>query len=725
MKYFIHFCLLIIFSFQNLGENNLYAQSDLELEYASKLTSAKQDTAKVKILCEFSWELINQDMDMAESYLQEAMALANKTNFIPGKAEANKNLGVIDWYKSDYEGAKAHFIEALTHYQHLNDKTGIANTYNNLGLLSQATSNFYEAIEMLNKSLVIREEIKDSSGIATSCNNLGIIYEQTGDLNRALAYHTQALHIWEKTGDFKNSPFSYINIGSIYQATGDHEEALENFEKALTIHQEMKNVRGIGDAYGNIGEVYAEQNNFNKALHNFEEAFHISIELKDMLSQAETLVNIGKLYENKGDYLKAKENYLNSLNICREVNDKTGMVNVYNLLGNIHSSLGQSEKALTYLKKAADLGQEIGVLPSLQKTFGSITQVYRDKKDYKKAFEFQSKMVEVNHTLFTEEKSEALIELQTKYELDQKEKDIEYLNSDREMKESQYMAERQKNMLLLLGLSLLSTLALVLYASIRRKQKDNKLIELQNIELGNKNKELKELNEEKNTLLGIVAHDLKNPLSQIKGLVNIILTEPESLSPKQKMLTTKIGESSDNLTEMIRRILDVESIESSNLNLKLTETDLCTMVQQTLEEYQLDAKRKNIQVHFDSDKMSQLARVDQEYTHQVIGNLVSNALKYSPPQKRIFVHLQELDDKVQFRIKDEGPGLTESDQKKLFGRFQRLSAQPTGGEHSNGLGLSIVKKYVEAMNGKVWCESTTGHGATFVVDFEKVGAKSS
>ena len=111
------------------------------------------------------------------------------------------------------------------------------------------------------------------------------------------------------------------------------------------------------------------------------------------------------------------------------------------------------------------------------------------------------------------------------------------------------------------------------------------------------------------------------------------------------------------------------------------------------------------------------AVIDPSVTVQVIENLVSNAVKYSPPGKNIFVRLLQPAEAIRCEVQDEGPGLSAEDQKKLFGKFARLSAKPTGGEHSTGLGLSIVKKMVEAMNGRVWCESELGKGATFVVQF--------
>jgi signal transduction histidine kinase len=122
-------------------------------------------------------------------------------------------------------------------------------------------------------------------------------------------------------------------------------------------------------------------------------------------------------------------------------------------------------------------------------------------------------------------------------------------------------------------------------------------------------------------------------------------------------------------------------------------------------------------IHLESEASSVVVLVDPSLAVQVLENLISNAVKYSPPGKSIFVRLKKHAQGVRVEVQDEGPGLSAEDQKKLFGKFARLSAKPTGGEHSTGLGLSIVKKMVEAMKGKVWCESELGRGATFIVEF--------
>ena len=107
-------------------------------------------------------------------------------------------------------------------------------------------------------------------------------------------------------------------------------------------------------------------------------------------------------------------------------------------------------------------------------------------------------------------------------------------------------------------------------------------------------------------------------------------------------------------------------------------------------------------------------QADADVVLQVLENLISNAVKYSPQRKNIFVRLEQDAQSVRVKVQDEGPRLIVEDQKKLFGKFARLRAKPAGGEHSTGLGLSIVKKIVEAMDGKIWCESEPGRGAIFI-----------
>ncbi len=248
------------------------------------------------------------------------------------------------------------------------------------------------------------------------------------------------------------------------------------------------------------------------------------------------------------------------------------------------------------------------------------------------------------------------------------------------------------------------------------------------LELKHARERLREMNDEKNEFMGIAAHDLRNPLGAISGFAEIILEEAESLQPlhaerfdlSRKEISEcagRINETSRRMVEMVQNLLDANRIERGEMQLNLAPVDLAASVAAVLETQRPHAVAKQQTFHWQNESGTVHVLVDATVLTQVIENLVSNAVKYSPAGKNIYVRLRRSPEGTRCEVRDEGPGLSAEDQKKLFGKFARLSAKPTGGEHSTGLGLSIVKKMVEAMNGKVWCESELGNGATFIVEF--------
>jgi signal transduction histidine kinase len=241
-------------------------------------------------------------------------------------------------------------------------------------------------------------------------------------------------------------------------------------------------------------------------------------------------------------------------------------------------------------------------------------------------------------------------------------------------------------------------------------------VEKQKDEILKKNEELLILNNEKNNLIGIVAHDLKSPLNQIRGLLSILKLTASNLSEETISYIDMMDQSSGRLSDMIAKILDVEAIESQKMNLVMEEIELAEILRSLTGRYKLAASQKEISIR-ENAIVGVKARVDRSYTEQIFENLLSNAIKFSPNNRTIFINLFCTDQQITCEIKDEGPGLTESDKKMLFGKYQKLSAKPTGNETSTGLGLSIVKKFVEAMQGRIWCESQAGKGASFFVAF--------
>ncbi len=266
-----------------------------------------------------------------------------------------------------------------------------------------------------------------------------------------------------------------------------------------------------------------------------------------------------------------------------------------------------------------------------------------------------------------------------------------------------------------------------------------------NAQLATMNTRLQSLNQRKNELVGMVAHDLRNPLTSIIMSAELIARAFEKMShEKVKDTALKVKGSAERMNAIIADVLNVEAVEAGTLQFRIETVNGSRLAANIVEEYRSRGAAKGITLHFASSTPDVMLSADERATHQVIENIVSNAIKYSPSQSNVWVRVdidheqiltqeiirqettahevpsqevppQEARKYALFSVRDEGPGLSDDDQKKLFGRFARLTPRPTGDEPSTGLGLSIVKEFVEAMSGTISCKSSLGAGSEFIV----------
>ena len=233
------------------------------------------------------------------------------------------------------------------------------------------------------------------------------------------------------------------------------------------------------------------------------------------------------------------------------------------------------------------------------------------------------------------------------------------------------------------------------------------------VDVSNANVRLKKLDAEKNEFLGVVAHDLKNPLNIVMGFAEMIATGRGTHERDQED-ARYIIEGADRMISLITQLLDINAIEQGRFPLDLTTFDLAIISGQVVTSYMAAAEKKQISLYAAPALVPAIVRADSKAAYSILDNLLSNAVKYSPPGRDVFVRMRTtMDGAVVWEVQDQGSGLTEADQAKLFQKFTKLSARPTGGESSTGLGLSIVKMLAEAMGGTVECKSKHGEGATF------------
>lgn len=227
------------------------------------------------------------------------------------------------------------------------------------------------------------------------------------------------------------------------------------------------------------------------------------------------------------------------------------------------------------------------------------------------------------------------------------------------------------------------------------------------------NEELRYLNELKNTFLGMAAHDLRNPIGNIRLITHLLLEAQNDLSQLQCLsLLNDINAQTNHMLSLLDELLDVTMIEAGKLSLQLQPVDLGQFLSEVVQRHAMMAGPKGTQVVLEQVPPG-LAKADPVHLRQVVDNLISNAVKYAPPGSRVTVAVGRNSAGWRINVTDEGPGITEADRQNLFQDFARLSAQPTGGEKSVGLGLAISRRVVEAHGGHIGVDSVPGQGANF------------
>lgn len=366
--------------------------------------------------------------------------------------------------------------------------------------------NYASANAKANEALALSEKIKSTKGAALSLNTIGIIYWYQGDYPEALEYEYKVLKISEANGDKRRLAGSLNNIGNIYHEQGDLTKALEDQYKALKLYEELNAKADIANLLNNIAVIYRKQNNYNDALNNHYKALKIREELGAMSDIASSLNNIGVLYYEQNNYAQALENYNRALKIFEEIHDKKNSSNLYINIGNTFFKQKKYSEALNFQNKSLSIAKEIGYLEGIKESERSLSEIYQQLNENTQALGHYKNYVAVRDTIFNSTKSRQIAEMRTKYEVNQKEKEIALLTNEKKLKEIELYS-------VIGGLLLIALIVFVLYNRYHVKQKlvaekQKLLVEKQLIEI-----------EQRALLLQMNPHFIFNSLSSIGGLI--------------------------------------------------------------------------------------------------------------------------------------------------------------------------------------------------------------
>ena len=502
---------LLTFSFL-LISNVLVAKSHSMADSLRATIQGQSGEQYVNSLTVMSSTLIaNKKLDDANSLATEAYQKAEKMGYKMGMANANDQMGLVCQAKYDYTNAMKYFVDALKIRNNLDDKKGIATSKNYIGVVFFQQENPESSEENLVNALAIRKEIKDWPGTAETHKNLGDLYLFKNLYGKTQEHYNNAMNIRRDLKDFKGAADIASHIGGINTDLGNYDGALTYYSMSKDLHMSIEDMKGLSSDFNNIALTHIEQEAYDEALDANESAMAIRKEIRDQLGIAECHKNFGIIYSKTGENSAAKKNLAASVTLLK--------------------------------------GME--TLPGKQDIYKDVSDAYFSIKDYQNAYQNQLAYVKEKESLFSFEKSSALMELTTKYESEfaaEKQKaEITQLKQ-----QDSYNTKFNYFLFALMGLGGLFMLSL--YKSFVQKKKDNAKLRNMNSEINRQKEEIAHqhgLVEEKNQNLDILnsklvdemaeresieqssfardrflatmAHEMRTPMNIITGLTHLLL----------------------------------------------------------------------------------------------------------------------------------------------------------------------------------------------------------
>lgn len=568
------------------------------------------------------------------------------------------------------------------------------------------------------QALTIAEELDYPEGLSGAHNLIGSKYLDFGDHELAHQHYLSALRIEEERGNMEGMAGVYNNISLIHVEQEQYETAATYLEESIRIWEEIGDPAQLLIGTNNLGVIHRREGNYEAALDYFWDTSKRAIlsDEPDSLAYVIATLNIGNTYRNLEMHNRAKIHLQTAINYFRRHQLTSHIIFTSIVMGDLYREEGNYSRALRFASEGLELATREGMRDKMKEAHEVLATIYEDQGNFELAYDHFRIFHQHADTLQSMQRGERINELQARFDVEQKDKEIEILSKESELQEANLAQMNQLRTFLITGVAVLFLIIGLLVNANRNRKRNNEVLHDKQREIEEKNHKLSALNTEKDEFMSIAAHDLRNPLSSINLAVDLLDSE-ENLNRKTlSEYTELIRISSNRMLALINDVLKIHSIDGTESKKVQTCVEVNPLVNEALQHFQEPATSKHIRIHTVLDEQVYGVKADKENTLRIFDNLISNAIKYSQKNTTVIISTKQLANRVRISIRDQGPGITAAEQKKLFSKFAKLSNKPTGNETSTGLGLYIVKKICSKFNGKVWCESEPGCGSTFIVE---------
>ena len=622
-------------------------------------------------------------------------------------AEKPKTLNRIAFeYRTSFpDSAIAYARQSIRLAKDIGREATVAESENLMGLANMYLGRQKEALQHYSVAKALAEAADDSVQWGMALNNTGRLLVDNANLTKGYQALAQAQAIFTRLNHQEGLGYVYRSLSDLFLTQHDYENALKMAKKALEVRQLLRDQRGIISANEQIGKIYQLMQDYADAENAWRDAEAIAGELEDEASLAEIKLGLGDLYYRNGSYSKAMTEAFRANTMVQRLKSPLLVSRSDLLLGQLLLKEKKYVEALPYLQRALSTAQALRQLPIMTEANFYLAKWYELQGRYAQGSAYETRYRALNDSLKNNELALQAQKFNFQIEMEKSNRENDLLKS----KEAENQAIIRFQKLLNYGsafvVALISIFTYFIWRSSKARKRINALLAWQNTKLS-------ELNHEKDSLMGVVAHDLKTPLANIHSMTELV-RNMGALNPRQDEFVSLIKTSTQEGLELIKELLDIHKLESA-VDPELKPVDVASLLLHRATAFHPLAQAKSIDLVTKFD-VTETIHADEEWLGRCLDNLISNAIKFSPPHARVVVSSGINRDLLWISVKDNGPGFSPEDKRNVFQKFKRLSARPTGGESSNGLGLSIVKKLVERMHGTVTLLSELGHGAEFII----------
>ena len=574
-----------------------------------------------------------------------------------------------------------------------------------LGKRLRNESRFYDAIDVHKKGLAAAEKLRDTLQIVQALNNIGTNYRRLGILDEASSWHYSALSYCDQYSGsrnpedrtaLKNRVVSLNGIGNVQLTMGNDVEAEKAFRQALSGEASLGSALGQAINYANLGSILESRNMKDSARFYYEKSLEFNTLAKSDLGISLCHAHFGRLAEKEGDYANAIEEYRKAYEIMEGSSDVWHWLESAVSLVRAYINAGDLDRASFYLGKATKEAERISSMEYLAEVNRLDYLIQKQRGNSALALKSYVRSREYADSVTSEKNLNHIQNVRVGYERERKQNEIEMLNRSWEAE------RRSRNALLTMSLiALLLTVAAIAV-----------LIYL--ITLRNRNqKMLKEMETMKSNFFTNITHEFRTPLTVIHSAAGHIMKETPVDSPLHRD-AEDIMRHGKSLLSLINQILDIAKLSSgSRCRPEYCRGDIVGYVTMICECHRPYARTRDISIIYSPAEPSVEMDFIPEYVKQTVSNLLSNAIKFSAEGRHIMLTSKCKDGDFILTVCDEGKGMAPEVLRNIFKPFYQAPDQSMS--IGTGVGLSIVKLDVEAMNGRIEVHSAVGKGTVFIV----------